>query len=75
MAFHTGIAHLAEQVHVFADLVQVFLAFAAEFEIHHYRVAVRGCHYAVGATGLQHSSVTVDDRCLVEQGVGAVKPG
>ena len=63
-----------QKVHVLADLMQVLLALAAELEIHDYRTAVGFYHDAVRTAGLQYSSVTIYDGCLVEKGIIAAEP-
>ena len=75
VAFYFGVTHFAQKVHVLADLVVVLLALAAELKIDYDGTAIGPYHDAVGAAGLENSSVTVYDRGLVKEGIGAVKPG
>ena len=61
MAFHLWVAHLANQVHILLNLMQILFTLTAELEVHYDGSAIGGNHYAVGAAVLQHSSVAVYD--------------
>ena len=74
MALNRGVAHFAEKLHVFTDLMEIFFTVTAELEVHYNGVAIGGNHYTVRAAGLESASVTEYDGCLVEKGVFATEP-